>query len=429
MDLKSLLSHADYDCFDFHDLQSLSQNQRDSVANTSLEILHWFLDALPHHNSVAPSNEALRKGVLEWAEKNVVPKVTKPDHCRAVFRMAALASERLYPLGSDQTRLKMSIFTGMLAYIDDEVTTDSPSSQQNTESMSFFNNTLTHVPQDSSWWPLFEQVIEDLAAYLGSKDPLIGNWVLNSIHAGVNATALEHRVSHDTPVHFQDPSHGGFLPSSATEAFPPYMRSMVVNPLVYTVPAFIVSPEVQVPLSYWVSVAPQIGRYVAFINDLLSFPKEIRAGEEWSYLSMTTRARRQAGKPSRFSRKGAAGGDSLWTFRDTLHEAIEEALKVTAGVDQAFARFDKPGEKDRHKIDEHGKLAHDVWKAFRHGYVAFHLNSARYGLSSLRDRGELAKQADKTESAGVMSGVGLSLFLPVGFLSWGLWHRVMEMGV
>ncbi|OJJ35350.1 hypothetical protein ASPWEDRAFT_40558 [Aspergillus wentii DTO 134E9] len=81
------------------------------------------------------------------------------------------------------------------------------------------------------------------------------------------------------------------------------MRSLAVNPLVYTAPAFIVFPEVQDPLLYWISVAPQIGQYVAFINDLLSFPKEIRAGEEWNYLSMTSRARRQAGEPSRFSQR------------------------------------------------------------------------------------------------------------------------------
>lgn len=85
--------------------------------------------------------------------KSISSQNLQAEHCPEVFQTAAQASEHLYSLGNQQNKLKMAIFIGSLVYIDEEATTELPSSRQNPDSISFFSNTRTQIPQNSSWWP------------------------------------------------------------------------------------------------------------------------------------------------------------------------------------------------------------------------------------------------------------------------------------
>ncbi|MCJ1270339.1 hypothetical protein MMC22_010235 [Lobaria immixta] len=203
---------------------------------------------------------------------------------------------------------------------------------------------------------------------------------------------------------------------------PYYLRSLAGVPNCCIPPIFKPSHEVEVPFDLWISAIPDIQEFFLLGNDLLSFPKEVLALENFNYLSLITRARRQVGRTSLFNSK-----DGLWTMRDTLHEAFDQLLSCTAALDKVFISFaeslsefeaaqsqaeingltkgkDKTSKMDREKL-ENARLAAKYWGEYRQGYIAFHVNTPRYRLSSLRattgattDTREIAVAAAATAS-------------------------------
>jgi hypothetical protein len=88
----------------------------------------------------------------------------------------------------------------------------------------------------------------------------------------------------------------------------------------------------EVPLPFWITVIHLICKFISYMNDLLSCPKEVLAGKTWNYLHMKTQVRRQVGRLTKFRSQH----EKLWTFRDTRCETIEEVQKTTLALDQAF---------------------------------------------------------------------------------------------
>lgn len=72
---------------------------------------------------------------------------------------------------------------------------------------------------------------------------------------------------------------------------------------------------------------------MTFVN-LLSFPKEILAGEAHNYMSLQTQAKRQSGHPSAFPQEGNSG--ARWTFRNTSCETMDLLYDAICSLDKAL---------------------------------------------------------------------------------------------
>jgi hypothetical protein len=106
---------------------------------------------------------------------------------------------------------------------------------------------------------------------------------------------------------------------------------------------------------------------------------------------MRTQAKRQDGRSSRFSKDGG-----LWTLRDTLAETFETVVGAARELDRTFVGFAQyvSRSKEMSTVSRHEEhvlnLDHDLqiaarlWAAFKHGYMAWHLNCGRYNLKSLK---------------------------------------------
>lgn len=89
--------------------------------------------------------------------------------------------------------------------------------------------------------------------------------------------------------------------------------------------------------SHWITSVVPLTTFINLINDLLSFPKEILAGEAHNYMSLQTQAKRQSGHLSAFPQKG--NSDTRWNFRDTLCETMDLLCDAIRSLDKAFILF------------------------------------------------------------------------------------------
>ncbi|KAH9944601.1 isoprenoid synthase domain-containing protein [Amylocystis lapponica] len=103
-------------------------------------------------------------------------------------------------------------------------------------------------------------------------------------------------------------------------------------------------PDVQV----YIRVLPDVGKYINYVNDILSFYKEELAGETGNYIH----------DRATISRK---------TAHETLHEVIDETVDALCRVRDVL------GEGE----------ARDAWENFARGYIGFHTGSPRYRLQEI----------------------------------------------
>lgn len=152
--------------------------------------------------------------------------------------------------------------------------------------------------------------------------------------AGIDMFCDETKLAHELPGQFaSDDSRDGRTEWSV-EKLPWYFRNLAGFENSFIVPIFKPSHDVEVPAEFWISAIPDLSVFINVGNDLMSFPKETLALENFNYLSLVTRAKRRVGRASHFK-----SNDGLWTFRDTLYEAIDQTLSCIKALDKLFITF------------------------------------------------------------------------------------------
>lgn len=382
-DTSELLSDSKYECFDFHDLKQLDESHKQQVIQAATQLLHSLLKKIHYKHHQVPFNQQLRSELWQWATDHILPLVgvEKWNKLQLGLETAANTGEAFYQKCENEVQLKMAQLTALHVCIDDE---NLINGAERLKLSTVSARILQGLPQTTSWGRLLADNISDYVSYFGARDSLVGTIGANGYSAFLDANTLEQRLLARLPVHlaYQERSKGMSespipLKLSAAQGFPYYLRKLTAASSVYFVPIFKVSSRVEVPLEYWVSTIPSLECYIGLANDFLSFPKEVKAGETENYVALSTKVHRLGGHSSKFT-------SGLWTYRDTLQELIDDILRATQALDQAFVKY-ASFETSKLTEDEntHLKLAGDLWEGFKYGYISWHLNCERYQLDDL----------------------------------------------
>ncbi|KAJ7878082.1 hypothetical protein B0H13DRAFT_2545816, partial [Mycena leptocephala] len=165
---------------------------------------------------------------------------------------------------------------------------------------------------------------------------------------------------------------------------PRYLRGKGGASESYVAGIFKVTEKQNLPFSKYIKAVPN----AVFINDImkyiLSFHKGELAGETYNFfIHLRTRSFSSAGKRG----SGVAGE---WTTDDTLHLLCQEALEATRRV-VGVLRLEECERKMRGEIvpetsdgvDDLDVEIAKQWRAWRDGYISWHLECRRYKLHLL----------------------------------------------
>ncbi|OQE21810.1 hypothetical protein PENSTE_c011G04901 [Penicillium steckii] len=256
------------------------------------------------------------------------------------------------------------------------------------------------------WSSRFFGHIREAAELFGSNDPALGTLSASGWMRHIDGWCLENKIS-DITTTIQSPcsSSAGSERSSQTdlslfkacpvEDFPYYLRSITGTQIPYFVAIFKPTRGIEAPYPIWMSYVPALTTMINLGNDLLSFPKEVLAGETANYISLVTQMKRDAGYKSKFA------NDSLWTMRDSIQELFMRLVDSIRALDDGFADLllrDCYCRSTEHKLlsqerrsrwsKSQVQLTATLWALFKQGYFAWHINSKRYGLDSLKSHFE-----------------------------------------
>ena len=215
--------------------------------------------------------------------------------------------------------------------------------------------------------------------------------------AGIDAFCEEGRFAQELPVQFASNSSRNQHTEWSVEKFPHHLRNIAGLPVPFLVPIFKPSHDAEVPIDLWISGVPDLSQFLCLVNDIFSFSKEVLELENFNYLSLITRARRQHGRTSLFG-----SSDGFWTFRDTLYEGFGQLIDCIAALDKIFINFARSLSKkfqaaqtltwteeqwkaEKEKLDN-ACLAAKLWSELKLGFIGFHIETPRYRLHLVRAR-------------------------------------------
>ncbi|KAJ5729913.1 uncharacterized protein N7483_004421 [Penicillium malachiteum] len=384
VDFHYLLSSEEFECLDFHDLTALGPEERQTVARALRKPLALLLDNVDYQHHQAPADTKLRQDLLDWLKENGIMAMFpgKEQRLQFIIDCSAESSEYYYPLPlwKHDTRLVMAIVTALYVLSDDDAVLN-PDERKSLASFSF--NHFQHLTENSQLCIAIGKALAMVVDHFGSQDPLVGSRCGQSFTGFFDSCAEEERLEHELPIHLSHGHHKRPHSSSqrcSAEEFPTHLRVSTGSALLYVAPIFKKGRTDEVPYMFWISTIPDMCYFINNVNDLLSFPKEVIAGETWNYMSMTTRTKRQAGRQSMFKSKHG----TLWTYRDTLCETLSGLRQRSIALDEAFTScvlFE--GQKGQHDLKGESQKAAQLWNAFKHGFICWHLNCYRYGLQNL----------------------------------------------
>ena len=396
-DLLALFSQDEFACLDFDDAALLDKVQRNNVVASMDHLLGYLLRAIGYQHIVRPKDVAFRRDLWAWGYSRLSKVTPDKAHLDIYLETAACSIEHLFPSACHESRMCQGTTTAAGLLADDLV--EKPDGLK--QFQCFSQRYLRGLSQPEGLCAALADGIKDCDKFYGSKNPRGGSFAVMSWLTGVDAFCEEQAFAQELPGQFVGNCSRDRRTEWSVEKMPYYLRSLAGCPNCSIPPIFKPSHEVEVPFDLWISAIPDIQQFFLLGNDLLSFPKEVLALENFNYLSLITRARRQVGRNSLFNSK-----DGLWTIRDTLHEAFDQFLSCTAALDKLFINFaeslsefeaaqsqaemngltkgkDRTSKMDREKL-ENARLAAKYWGEYRQGYIAFHVNTPRYRLSSLR---------------------------------------------
>lgn len=239
-------------------------------------------------------------------------------------------SEHCFPLASDDSRFQMAMGIACAFSIDVE-------SIDRADLRSFQYDLWQKKPPRCEWLALYTDFIRGFVGHFGALDPRIGSLGGNGWANVCEARAMENSIAARQPPHISY-SNPNLEPNRCCPdgfALQSRLDSCFSAPLI--VGMFKPSREEEVPFEYWMTSFHELKIFISMANDLFSWPKELIERKTCNYMSLRTRSKRQSGSRTRFTT--GLDGDELWTFRDTICEAMSLLLNSTVSLDKAFLEF------------------------------------------------------------------------------------------
>ncbi|KAJ7642326.1 isoprenoid synthase domain-containing protein [Mycena polygramma] len=298
-------------------------------------------------------------------------------HMAEIEHAAGSISERCYPYASTELQLLFAKMTALGILMDDSIQDEAMYS----EIAQFSHKLFLGEPQENCLLALFHATLKELSCAFENNEVLRDMAVVPWI-TFIDGCLMERQIF-SSQREMANTSYLNGLPPN----FPRYLRVKSGTSEFYVAGIFKATKEQNLPFSKFIQAVPDAVFTIDVMNDILSFHKEELAGETYNFIHLRTRALSCAGKRG----SGPAGE---WTPDDTLHLLCEEVLEATRRVDGVL-RLEECERKTRGEIgpeasggvDELDVEIAKQWRAWRDGYISWHLECRRYKLDFLLEGG------------------------------------------
>jgi hypothetical protein len=372
LDPVTIFSNDKYKCLDYHYIGSVNDSDKNLICDCIDDAILSLLAAIQYEHRIVEHDRSLRLELEEWGSTTLTKATGRNmDSLKPILGQAASCIEYFFPQSAHEYRLLMAKCTGTIITLDDYLT------ELNTreEVLQLQSRVWQGLPQKNDWCSTFVNLIATFATCYGSLDPLMGGLGASAWSGFINGFFQEERLRMRPPIYLptrRDESKNGHSGSGDGEIFPWFLRSQSGAPIPFIIALFEPSRAVEVPLHCWMEKVPDLITFINLGNDLLSFRKEVLNNENENYVALFTQIKRESGQISRFHCDG-----TLWTVRDTVCDIFERVLKSIRMLDQSF---NSPPHSSQ---EENLQVASKLWKEFKNGYVAWHINCSRYRLEVL----------------------------------------------
>ncbi|EPQ51652.1 terpenoid synthase [Gloeophyllum trabeum ATCC 11539] len=330
----------------------------------------------------------------DWIITEVQP-VSGLDEKRiaAIENWASSVPVWCYPYADLEPTMLMSKLTALALIIDDSLLNDNAVHKH----IALFTHRLyMGEPQPAGTiLPLYEECIRALSTFIGEDGVLRGMAVTPWI-TYMEAASLEKRIQAfdeevraspfdaGTPVESLVSRRGqggvGIIKLGADAiAFPHFLREKTGVNESYAAIIFKASRKQELPLTRYIKAVPDISFTVAVVNDILSFHKEELQGETINLVHLLTQCLAPTQKLS----------GQKWDVNDTLELLCEQLKNAFLRIDSLLRleEFDGVVTGDE-GLNENADRIMDMqiakqWRAWRDGYISWHLESGRYQLDFL----------------------------------------------
>ncbi|KAG6832193.1 hypothetical protein H0H87_002303 [Tephrocybe sp. NHM501043] len=271
---------------------------------------------------ISPTNKLLEDAMrADMAKWNLNSPVLKHT-----VHMAASLIELSFYNGTFEEKRRNALYNWYIIYIDD-------ASSKNPEPyIAFQHRYLFSLPQLDPVLDAFAAVLHEIEE---TYPPLQANVALSTTFEFFTATSVESQLAREAP------SSG-----SKNTRFPTFLRER--TGLGLTTGVLLFSPSQPTPFVNCYRALPDMAYWISVTNDALSFYKEQSNGE-----------------PGYIHARAQAEGRSL---SEVLTGLKAEASAASNSAEEALAS---------------DPAALKTWRMFQHGYVEWHLISARYRLNEL----------------------------------------------
>ncbi|KAJ6448034.1 isoprenoid synthase domain-containing protein [Mycena sanguinolenta] len=298
---------------------------------------------------------------------------------------AGSISRRTYPYASTELQLLFAKITALGLLIDDSIQDEAVCA----EIARFSHKLFLGESQGNPLLALFHATLKELSSVYENNEVLRDMAVIPWI-AFIDGCLMERQMFISQRNAPQVTYLEGLAPM-----FPRYLRAKGGASESYVAMIFKATKEQKFPLSKYIKAVPDAVFISDVMNDILSFYKEELAGETYNFINLRTRSLSSAGERG----SGVAGE---WTTDDTLQLLCKEVLEATRRVDGVL-RLEECERKMRGEIvpeasdgvDEVDVEIAKQWRAWRDGYISWHLECGRYKLDLL--------MGDENKSCGVPS--------------------------
>ncbi|KAL6904963.1 hypothetical protein GGI43DRAFT_381353 [Trichoderma evansii] len=332
----NLLSQPQFDSLGFADVRHLTENEKADIVKCLDAALLSFLSEINFSHCFSQNDSKLRDDLWSWSKENLTGVCICEDKIlNGILDEAAALVEYHYPHAHHDTRLQMAIGLAAGLTADDGVT---PATSRKAFA-NFYYDLWCGVPDSGrdEWSKMYLNVIRNFVRHFGAIDPRMGTIGANGWASFAEASFMEDSMAKALPPHFSQIQPGMDDHGCCPGGFAYFFRTLtgLSGPLILGM--FKPSFEMEVPLEYWITSIVPLTTFINLTNDLLSFPKEMLAGEAHNYMSLQTQAKRQSCHLSAFSQEGSS--DVRWTFRDTICETMDMLYDAIRSLDKAFVQF------------------------------------------------------------------------------------------
>ncbi|KAM3416858.1 hypothetical protein BST61_g8448 [Cercospora zeina] len=285
-----------------------------------------FLRNIDYKPPPKPRPEPLREAIIQRADVLGI-SIDADKAGKAWVDTAITVAAEMYPDHPLSCQIYIATLTWLAFIIDDR-------NKDLSVDLDLFQQRLfAGAPQSN---PVLTGFAEVLAETHDHYDPLIANFINQSALAYVNANAMESRKEYQE-----------MQPPRCAINWPYYFREKEGIPEAYT---YFIFPKAQYPdITAFLPAVPDMMKFIALTNDILSFYKEEKAGETANYVHKVL-----------FCYPGLTALEVLGGITITVSEAYQRILQILDCVEE---------EKYRR-----------VWVAYCMGYCAMHLRNHRYQL-------------------------------------------------